>query len=126
MDSDRPIPRRLGLASVSEVVRIIYLAYIQVPNAADKVKFLFEIWKSGQNLKHSTATTCPKKKRSRGRKCALSCLKIFVGVSNVLWKAVRRRRFSYSGTVEQSNITMISNFLQPCAIFMNALLSFIG
>ena len=56
MDSDRPIPRRLGLASVSEVVRIIYLAYIQVPNAADKVKFLFEFWKSGQNLKHSTAT----------------------------------------------------------------------
>jgi hypothetical protein len=63
-DSDRPIPRRLGLASVSEGVRIIYLAYIQVPNAADKVKFLFEIWKSGQNLKHSTATTRQKKKNA--------------------------------------------------------------
>jgi len=61
MDSDWPIPRCLGLASVSEGVRIIYLAYIQVPNAADKVKFLFEIWKSGQNLKHSTATTHQKK-----------------------------------------------------------------
>jgi hypothetical protein len=47
---------------VSEGVRIIYLVYIQVPNAADKVKFLFENWKSGQNLKHSTATTCVKKK----------------------------------------------------------------
>src|SRR5882762_10410595 len=61
MDSEWPIPRCLGLASVSEGVRIIYLAYIQVPNAADKVKFLFEIWKSGQNLKLSTATTHQKK-----------------------------------------------------------------
>jgi hypothetical protein len=88
MDSDRPIPYHLGLASVSEGVRIIYLAYIQVPNVANKVKFLFENWKSGQNLKHSTATTHFLKKCSHGRKYALSCLKIFVEVSNVLWKAV--------------------------------------
>ena len=65
---------------------------------ADKVKFLFENWKSGQNLKHSTATTCVKKNNC-GRKSALSCLKIFVEVSNVLWKAVWRRCFSYSGIV---------------------------
>jgi len=40
---------------------MIYLAYMQDPNAADKVKIMFEIWKSRQNLKHSTATTLQKK-----------------------------------------------------------------
>jgi quinol monooxygenase YgiN len=39
-----------------------YLAYMQGPNVADKVKIMFEIWKSRQNLKHSTATTHQKKK----------------------------------------------------------------
>ena len=38
-----------------------YLAYMQGPNVADKVKIMFEIWKSHQNLKHSTATTCLQK-----------------------------------------------------------------
>jgi hypothetical protein len=42
-----------------------YLAYMKGPNAADKVKIMFEIWKSHQNLKHSTATTRQKKKKSR-------------------------------------------------------------
>jgi hypothetical protein len=36
---------------------MVYLAYMQDPNAADKVQIMFEIWKSCQNLKHSTATT---------------------------------------------------------------------
>jgi hypothetical protein len=34
---------------------------MQDPNAADKVKIMFEIWKSHQNLKYSTATTRQKK-----------------------------------------------------------------
>ena len=37
---------------------MFYLAYMQDPNAADKVKIMFEIWKS---RKHSTATTRQKK-----------------------------------------------------------------
>jgi hypothetical protein len=41
---------------------MVYLAYVQGPNAADKVKIMFEIWKSHQNLKHSTATASQKKK----------------------------------------------------------------
>jgi hypothetical protein len=57
MDTDQPLPHCLGLTSASEGVRIIYLAYIQVPNVADKVKFMFENRKSSQKLKHSTATT---------------------------------------------------------------------
>jgi hypothetical protein len=72
---------------------------MQDPNAADKVKIMFEIWKSRQNLKYSTATACPQKNHSYGRKCTLSCLKIFAEVPNTLWKAVRRRRFFDSGTV---------------------------
>ena|ERR1700685_2515041 len=34
---------------------------MQGPNGADKVKIMFEIWKSCQNLKRSTATAAPKK-----------------------------------------------------------------
>ena len=41
---------------MSQLGRMVYLAYIQGPNEADKVKIMFEIWKSHQNLKHSTAT----------------------------------------------------------------------
>jgi hypothetical protein len=40
---------------------MVYLAYMQGPNATDKVEIMFEIWKSRQNLKHSTATTRQKK-----------------------------------------------------------------
>jgi hypothetical protein len=64
---------------------MVYLAYMQGPNVADKVKIMFEIWKSRQNLKHSTATT-HKKNRSYSRECTLSCLKIFLEAPNSLWK----------------------------------------
>jgi quinol monooxygenase YgiN len=57
MGTDPPLPHRFGLTSVSQLGRMVYLAYMQDPNAADKVKIMFEIWKSCQNLKHSTATT---------------------------------------------------------------------
>jgi hypothetical protein len=40
---------------------MVYLAYMQGLNVADNVKTMFEIWKSHQNLKHSTATTRQKK-----------------------------------------------------------------
>jgi len=81
---------RFGLTSVSQLGRMVYLAYMQDPNAADKVKIMFEIWKSRQNLKHSTATNRQKKTQLWQE---ISCLKIFAGVPNNLWKAVRRRRF---------------------------------
>ena len=55
--TDRPLPHRIGLTLVSQVVRMDYLVYMQVPNEADKVKFPFENKKSGQNLKCCTATT---------------------------------------------------------------------
>ena len=55
MSTDPPLPHRFGLTSVSQLGKMVYLAYIQNPNTADKVKIMFEIWKSRQNLKHSTA-----------------------------------------------------------------------
>ena len=84
---------------MSQLGRMVYLAYMQGPNAADEVKIMFEIWKSHQNLKHSTATARQKLNRSYGMKCTLSCLKIFVEVPNSLWKAVQRGCFFDSGTV---------------------------
>jgi len=77
---------------------MVYLAHMQNPNVADKVKIVFEIWKSCQNLKHSAATT-HQKNPSYGRKCTLSCLKIFAEVPNSLWKAVQRHCFFDSSTV---------------------------
>ena len=62
MGTDPPLPHCFGLTSVSQLGRMAYLAYMQGPNVADKVKIMFEIWKSRQNLKHSTATTHQKKK----------------------------------------------------------------
>ena len=59
MSTDPPLPHRFGLTSVSQLGRMVYLAYMQDPNAADKVKIMFEIRKSHQNLKHSTATIRP-------------------------------------------------------------------
>ena len=56
MSTDPPLPHCFWLTSVSQLGRMVYLAYMQDPNAADKVKIMFEIWKSHQNLKHSTAT----------------------------------------------------------------------
>ena len=44
-----------GLTLVAQLGRMVYLAYMQDPNAADKVKIMF------QNLKHSTATIRQKK-----------------------------------------------------------------
>jgi len=40
---------------------MVYLAYIQNPNTADKVKIMFEIWKSRQKFECSTAITRQKK-----------------------------------------------------------------
>jgi hypothetical protein len=56
---DLPLPHHFGLTLVSQLGRIVYLTYMQGPNVADKVEIMFEIWKSHQNLKHST-TTCQK------------------------------------------------------------------
>ena len=61
MSTDPPLPHRFGLTSVSQLGKMIYLAYMQDPNAADKVKIMFEIWKSRQNLRCSTAITRQKK-----------------------------------------------------------------
>ena len=102
MCTNPPLPHHFGLTSVSQLGRMVYLAYMQGPNAADEVKIMFEIWKSHQNLKHSTATARQKLNRSYGMKCTLSCLKIFVEVPNSLWKAVERGCFFDSGTVVQS------------------------
>ena len=60
MCTNPPLPHHFGLTSVSQLGRMVYLAYMQGQNAADKVKIMFWMWKSHQNLKHSTATSCPK------------------------------------------------------------------
>jgi hypothetical protein len=56
MSTDPPLPHCCGLTSVSQLGRMVYLAYMQGLNVADKVKIMFEICQSCQNLKHSTAT----------------------------------------------------------------------
>jgi hypothetical protein len=35
----------MGTDPVSQLGGMVYLAYMQGPNAADKVKIMFEIWK---------------------------------------------------------------------------------
>jgi hypothetical protein len=82
---------------VSQLDGMVYLAYIQGPNVADEVKIMFEIWKSHQNLKHSTATT--HKKTQLWHEMYTFLPKIFVDVPNSLWKAVQRHCFFDSGTV---------------------------
>ena len=99
MGTDLLLPHFFELTLVSQLVRMIYLVYMQASNAADKVEIMFEIWKPQQNLKHSTATTCQKIIHRYGRKCTLSYLKIFVKAPNTLWKGVWRHCFFDSGTV---------------------------
>ena len=42
------IPHHLGLILVLKVARMVYLAYIHVPNTADSAKFEFKFQKSPQ------------------------------------------------------------------------------
>jgi hypothetical protein len=49
MGADPYLPHLFGLTLVSQLGRMVYLAYMLGPNAPDKVKIMFKIWKS-QNI----------------------------------------------------------------------------
>jgi len=57
MTTDWPLPCHPGLVLVPWLLGMVYLAYMQVFYVVDNAGFLLKFWKSGQNLKHCTATT---------------------------------------------------------------------